>query len=365
MTRGADALRTAIVGCGPMARWHARALMESPEYALVACCDLDEARARELAAEPELRSAMARAHADCAAMLASERPEVVVIVTPSDSHARLTIQAAEAGARGVYCEKPMATCLGDGRAMVEACRARNVALAVNHQRRMSGPILRLRELLEGGAIGGIEMVRGSCAGDLLSDATHLVDTIRCLMRDALVTWVFGQVHRAIGPPVARDPRNVQLASAGFRYGHPVETGAVGVFEFEGGVRAEVLCGDLRLPQRGYGDYEVFGSTGRLWRPGDGADPPLLIQDARGGWRPVEDGGADEAGLQRSTAQACYGRFAEMVRRGAAHPLAGESALADLEVIMAIFESARSRAKVALPLAQDWFPLEMMIEEGAL
>lgn len=351
-----EPLRTAIIGCGPMAGWHAKALGAQPGYELVALCDLDEAHAHALA------EAVGRGevYTDSARMLEVERPDVAVVVTPCATHAALTIQAARAGVRGVYCEKPMATCLGDGRAMVEACRARGVALAVNHQRRMSAPIRRMRALIEAGAIGEPEVYRGSCAGDLLSDATHLVDTIRFLNDDAPVRWVFGQIHREIGPVVGRNPRSVQLASAGFRYGHAVETGAFGVLEFTTGVRAELLCGDLRLMPRPYGDYEVLGPRGRLRRAGDGADPPLLIQDERGGWRPIEGPSAQDEHAE--TAAACYAQFALMVREGAGHPLNGESALADLEVIMAIFESARLRRKLELPLRQDRFPLDLMLDE---
>jgi UDP-N-acetyl-2-amino-2-deoxyglucuronate dehydrogenase len=349
-----DALRTAVIGCGPMARWHVKTICALPEYELVALCDLDETHARALS------EAVGRGevYSDCAQMLMAQRPDVAVIVTPCATHAALAIQAAEAGVRGVYCEKPMATCLGDGRAMVQACRERGVALAVNHQRRMSPPILKMKELIDEGAVGEVELYRGSCGGDLLSDATHLVDTIRFLAADAPVTWVFGGLHREIGPEVARNPKHVQLASAGFRYGHAIETGAFGIFEFATGVRTEVLCGDLRLMKRAYGDYEVFGTQGRLWRPGDGADPPLLIQDQRGGWRPVE--GLSMQDEYAETAAACYRRFGRMVTEGAEHPLSGESALADLEIIMAIFESARLRQRIELPLQQDRFPLEMMI-----
>ena len=349
-----DALRTVIVGCGPMARWHAQTVCALPEYELVALCDIDEAHARALSESV----GCGEVYTDCARMLEAERPDVAVIVTPCASHAALAIQAAEAGVRGVYCEKPMATCLGDGRAMVETCRARSVALAVNHQRRMSPPILKMKGLIDAGAIGEVELYRGSCAGDLLSDATHLVDTIRFLNGDAPVKWVFGQLHRETGPEVARNPKQVQLASAGFRYGHAVETGAFGIFEFATGARAELLCGDMRLMERAYGDYEVFGTQGRIWRPGDGADPPLLIQDERGGWRPVD--GLPEKDGHDETARACYGQFARMVREGAEHPLNGDSALQDLEIIMAIFESARLRRKIELPLEQEQFPLELIL-----
>lgn len=357
---GETPLRTVLVGCGPMARWHVNAVSACEEFELVALCDRDEERARQLAE----RAQVGAIYSDYGAMLRAHRPDVVIVVTPNDSHAALTIQAAEAGARGVMCEKPMATCMGEGRAMVEACRANGTSLVVNHQRRMSPPILRMRELIGQGAIGDVELIRGSCAGDVLSDATHLVDTIRFLTGDAPVKWVFGQVHRVVGEEVERDPERVQLASAGYRYGHPVETGAFGMWESEDGCRAEVLVGDLRLMSRPYGDYEVFGTQGRLWRNGDAPEVALSIQDCSGGWRPVDVAPADVREQHAETARSSYVRFAEMVRTGCDHPLSGDSALLDLEVTMALFESARLRRKIALPLAQDEFPLRILIDEGA-
>jgi predicted dehydrogenase len=112
--------------------------------------------------------------------------------------------------------------------------------------------------------------------------------------------------------------------------------------------------------RPYGDYEVLGTQGRLHRAGDGADPPLLIQDDRGGWRPVE--GLTAQDEHTATARACYEQFARTILEGAEHPLSGESALADLEIIMAVFESARLRRKLTLPPEQERFPLDIMIEE---
>lgn len=353
-------LRSAIVGCGPMAGWHARTMAGLDEYEIVGFCDIDQSLAEKL------RDAIGagRTYTDYPAMLAEEKPEVVVVVAPSNLHAQMTIQAAEAGARGVYCEKPMATCMADGWAMVDACQANDTALAVNHQRRMSPLILRMKELIDDGAVGDVYLYRGSCAGDLLSDATHLVDTIRFLADDAPVRWAFGQVHREVGENVPRRPGRVPLASQGFRYGHAVETGAFGVLEFETGARVELLCGDLRLPDRNYGDYEVLGTEGRLWRPGDVGDPPLLIQDSQNeNWRPVEGEGLGGREAHRATAGACYRQFAGMVRDGADHPLSGDSALKDLEAIMAIFESARLHQKIDFPLQQPRFPLDIMIEEG--
>ncbi len=348
-------LRGVVVGCR-MGAAHAGAMARRPEYELVAVCDRDEATARKAAD----RTGGPRVYTDYTRMLAETRPDVVAIATPNDSHAALTEQAAEAGARGVYCEKPMATCLREARRMVEACRARGTALAVNHQRRVSAAYVTMRRLIAERAIGDLYLLRGTCAGDVLSDGTHTVDLLLHLAGDPEVTWVLGQVYRERPDPAA--PRGMGYdASGGWRYGHPIENGALASLQLASGVRAEVLTGGMWFPGRRYQDIEAFGTEGRLWRAGDQADPPLLMQDRQaGGWRPVAldpvaDGDMGEA----------YRLFARTVETGEPHPLGADNALRGFEVVMAIYESARLRARLDLPLQQDRYPLEVMIEEGLL
>jgi len=349
-------LRTALVGCNSISRWHIAGLAALDEFELIALCDTDDTRATEAAAA----AGVGRVYSDYEAMLKAEQPDVVCVCTPNDLHAPMTLSAIESGARAVYCEKPMATCLADGRAMVTAAREREAVLAVNHQRRLSAPIRAMRRLIDEGAVGGVRVFRGSCAGDLLSDATHLIDTIRYLAGDPKVEWVFGAVHR-VGDEAPGGGGGVQLAERGFRYGHPVETGAMAVIEFETGVRAELFCGDMRLPDRSYGDYEVIGTEGRLWRAGDAADPPVLINDCTvGGWRAAPTAGECAAEDASWLAEDTFRRLAVAIHDGEEHPLSGESALADLEIIMAIYESARLYARIVLPLDQPRFPLEIMM-----
>jgi len=151
------------------------------------------------------------------------------------------------------------------------------------------------------------------------------------------------------------------ASGGYRYGHPIEDGAMALIEFEDGVRAELLCGDVRLPGRGYQDVEVFGTGGRLWRASDRAEIPLQIQDASGGWREVP---LDEAPFESADPDTrSYELFADTVTSGAVHPLSSETALREFEVVVGVYESARLNSRIEFPMKQDRFPLEMMIEDG--
>jgi len=58
----------------------------------------------------------------------------------------------------------------------------------------------------------------------------------------------------------------------------------------------------------------------------------------------------------------YAALARTIREGTPHPLSGESGLADLEVIMAIHESARTHNRIEFPLEQEAYPLLLMYPE---
>ena len=77
--------------------------------------------------------------------------------------------------------------------------------------------------------------------------------------------------------------------------------------------------------------------------------------------------AEESGPDGSSnvIRDAYHAFARTVCEGADHPLSGENALRGFQVVMGIYESARLRTKVELPLKQSRFPLEMMIDAGQI
>lgn len=86
-------------------------------------------------------------------------PEInaIYIATPPDSHAELTLKAANAG-KAVYVEKPMANSVEECEAMIRACREANVPLFVAYYRRTLPGFLKVKELIENGTIGDIRAV---------------------------------------------------------------------------------------------------------------------------------------------------------------------------------------------------------------
>jgi predicted dehydrogenase len=278
----------------------------------------------------------------------------------------------------------MALSMGEARAMVQACEDAGVKLVINHQRRIQPDMVKARQLIEAGAIGPVRRVRVQNAGDILSDGTHAVDSALHLLGDPEVEWVFGALHREINQEMIDRAEAQQAAGKqsrpGYRYGHPVENGGMALAQVAGdaGPRIELFCGDMREQFRIYQDYEVFGDKGRIWRTGDKHEPNLFIQDAEGGtwgigldeWtlKPVEgEGSGGWRPVPVQDRKAVHGierglrHLALWIHEGRPHEMCAANALRGFEIIMAVYESARLGKKVELPLQQDEFPLQLMVD----
>ena len=120
-----------LIGCGVISRTHAKAIAEVEQAELIACCDIDEARAKDWAEEFELGD---NYHRDIEDMLARDDIQAVCICTPSGMHSEHAIMAASAG-KHILCEKPLDVTLKKIDDMIAAAEAHDVKLAGVFQRR--------------------------------------------------------------------------------------------------------------------------------------------------------------------------------------------------------------------------------------
>ncbi|HTW09155.1 MAG TPA: Gfo/Idh/MocA family oxidoreductase, partial [Acidimicrobiales bacterium] len=80
------------------------------------------------------------------------RPDAVVLATPTDTHARLVVEAARAGCH-VFCEKPLGRTATEAVGSLTACREAGVKLSVGHVVRYFPAYARIAEMVKSGQIG--------------------------------------------------------------------------------------------------------------------------------------------------------------------------------------------------------------------
>jgi predicted dehydrogenase len=135
-TPPSDRIVMGTIGVGGMGRGNTNMFLSQPDTQLVAVCDVDE---RHLARGQDLVNKH-YGNQDCATyrdfreLLAREDIDAVVVATPDHWHALAAIAAANAG-KDIYCEKPLANSIGEGRAIVEAVTKNNRILQTGcHER---------------------------------------------------------------------------------------------------------------------------------------------------------------------------------------------------------------------------------------
>jgi predicted dehydrogenase len=211
-----------------------------------------------------------RAHGSYEALLADPEVDAVYIPLPNHLHAEWTIRAARAG-KHVLCEKPLALSVADVDAMEAAAREGGVTLAEAFMYRHHPQTLKVKELVDGGAIGALRFVRGTFSFPL-----DRPDDVRlrpewgggCLWDVgcyplSFARFVLGGEAREVFGSQVLGPTGIDETFAG-------------QLAFPGGVLVQIDAG-FRAPLRT--EMELTGTEGRIlvrhpWRPV--AEQPILL-----------------------------------------------------------------------------------------
>ena len=121
-----------------------------------------------MAEQLAVRYAVPRWYADCAEMLATERPNVLHITTPPQSHLALTRQAVAAGCH-VFMEKPVALVHADVEALVAAVVEEKKKLTVNYWPNFEVQALELHRLYDAGVLGNVVHLESYTGYDLAGE----------------------------------------------------------------------------------------------------------------------------------------------------------------------------------------------------
>jgi predicted dehydrogenase len=148
-------LRLGLIGCGGYGMADVRAAFKVGGVEIVALCDVDSQHLESSAAKvAEMQNSRPKTFKHYNDLLETPALEAVIIATPPQWHALPFIAAVEKGL-DVYCEKPLAYDIREGRAMVDAAEKAGVTIQVGFQRRQSTAIKQARDYIRQGHLGRI------------------------------------------------------------------------------------------------------------------------------------------------------------------------------------------------------------------
>lgn len=342
---GERTFRVAVAGCGRISHNHFEALDRIEGLSLSAVCDVVESRAREAGEKwnvPWFTSVDQ--------MLAGAPSDIVTIATPSGMHPQHGVLAARAG-KHVVSEKPMAISLSAADELVKACDDAGVHLFVVKQNRLNATVQLLKRALDKGRFGRLFMVNATVrwarpqeyydqakwrgtwefdGGAFMNQASHYVD---------LVQWFMGPVESVMAK-TATMARRIEAEDSGAAL-LKFRNGAIGVLEVT----------MLTFPKNLEGSITLLGERGTVkiggtavnriehWQFADYDDDDKLVESANTNPTSVYGFGHEP-----------YYRNVLKVLRGQAVPETdGRAGRKSLELILGIYESAKTGREVPLPL----------------
>lgn len=151
-------LRTAVLGLGRIGwQFHVPEVVKHTGFELVAVADPLEERLKEALAQWGVKG-----YAQWEVLLAKEKPDLVVIASPTQFHADQTLEAFRAGS-DVFCDKPLAPSLAEVDRMIEGMKAHGRKLMVYQPHRATAEFTGLQGILASGLIGEVYMIKRACS----------------------------------------------------------------------------------------------------------------------------------------------------------------------------------------------------------
>ncbi len=277
-----------------------------------------------------------RSYGSYEALLADPDIDAVYIPLPNNLHPEWTKRAAVAG-KHVLCEKPLAMTSAEAREMVAVCRDAGVLLMEAFMYRLHPSWVAARDLVASGRIGRLVAVDSffSYFNDDPANIRNRRETGGGALYDIgcysvnLSRMLFGAEPTAVRAAITRDP------SSG------VDTLTSGILQFESGVATFTCSTRMEPDQR----VDIYGTNGRIriHIPFNiPPDRPTRLSIYAGGDPPVNPGVEEVEFPAKDPYAAEAEGFAAAVLDGAPVPTPPEDAIANLEVIEALFAAGDAR-----------------------
>ncbi len=340
-------IRVGLVGCGRISKNHFAAIEQNnTDFQLAALCDIDVSTLTD-----HINKYKVPGYTNMKDMLISESVDMVVLCTPSGLHSQQAILAAKHGIN-VITEKPMSTRLSDGVAMVNACDLAGVRLFVVKQNRLNATLQLLKKAVEQGRFGRIYNValnvfwtrpqdyynqgngwRGTWefdGGAFMNQASHYID---------LLDWIVGPVE-SVMVYTATQAREIEAEDSG-----------VAAIRWRSGAMGTLNVSMLTYPKNLEGSITILGEKGTVRIGGVAVNEiqEWQFMDARAEDQEIINANYITTSVYGFGHPLYYKNVLEVMRGCAEPETDGRSGLKSLELLVAMYKSARDGIKVALPL----------------
>ncbi|MCX5653618.1 MAG: Gfo/Idh/MocA family oxidoreductase [Planctomycetota bacterium] len=339
-----------LIGSQFISTIHAESLQHCPQAAMAAVASPTPGNAEQFAR----RFSIPRAFTDYRDLLAMPEIRMVVVGVPNHLHCQVVVDAAAAG-KHVVIEKPFCLNLAEADRMLAACRKAGVKLMYAEELCFAPKYVRLKQLLDSGALGKPTLIKQSekhdgphaahfwdverSGGGVTMDmGCHAIEFFRWMLGRPPIKSVYAQMSTQVHGDKTRGDDNAIL-----------------IIEFVNGVIA--MAEESWTKQGGMDDRaEVHGSGGVAYA--DLLHGNAIETYSAGGY----DYAVEKAGSTKGWSFTIYeeawnygfhaemAHFVDCVQNDKAPLVTGEDARVVLEVIFAAYESARTGRKVELPFA---------------
>lgn len=342
---GPRSFRIGLVGCGRISKNHFDAIKNVDGLTLAAVADIDAERAKRAGEEQGVPS-----YTSLDQMLTAASLDVVAICTPSGLHSAHGVAVARAG-KHIVTEKPMSISLTQADELIKAADDAGVHLFVVKQNRLNPPIQLLKRAVDKGRFGRIYLAnvtvrwqrpqeyydqepwRGTWefdGGAITNQASHYVD---------LMQWLVGPVESVMAK-TATQARKIEAEDSG-----------VGILKFRSGALGVIEVNVLTYPKNLEGSITILGEKGSVKIGGTAVNKVETWQFAD---YDDDDKGIDAASTNPPNVYGFghegYYRNVLAVLRGEAKPETdGRAGRKSLELILGIYESAKTGVEVPIPL----------------
>ena len=184
-------------------------------------------------------------------MIKEMKPKIVSIATWKDTHYKMTKLCLNLDVKVIVLEKPLANNISEAKKLINLMNKKKSKIIVNHRRRFDDEIIKLRKRIKNGEIGKIIQASSYYVYGLLTTGTHVVDTLRFLLKD-----VAGEVDKVSG---------FENKMRGYHSKDDKNYDAI-IF-FKNGLKATMQSLDIK--KYDIFDFHIYGTKGKLLITGIG------------------------------------------------------------------------------------------------